>query len=250
RSPGIPGPSLPRPGPAWPAPARARSFPRPPRMESPARSRARRRPLPARARLARPSETDRRRPPNTAHAPDHKDPAARAPTPGPRGGGPGLAPDTQVTRGAVRHGFGSPHPHADTTRVPGCRRAPPRALPVLWPSSVLRRGLCTGLRLAGYAQASLAASSGSRALSREVGNGFHIGGTLRSPLACPLPIADSPCAKTRFGAVVNQQFRLRLNGSWKPFLEGHGNPGMEVLPATAQQGAVSGVLYERMLEGV
>src|SRR6266478_1822825 len=85
---------------------------------------------------------------------------------------------------------------------------------------------------------------------REVGNGFHKGGTLRSPLACPLPIEDSPCAKTRFGAVVSQQFRLRLNGSWKPLLEGHGNPGMEVLPATAQQGAVSGVLYERMLEGV
>src|SRR5262245_47612170 len=79
-------------------------------MESPARSRARRQPLPARARLARPSETDRRRPPNTAHAPDYEDAAARAPTPGPRGGGPGLAPDTPVTSGAVRHGFGCEPP--------------------------------------------------------------------------------------------------------------------------------------------
>src|SRR5215472_12071684 len=76
---------------------------------------------------------------------------------------------------AIPHKTGADHtrpgqalgsrPPADTTRVPACRRAPPRALPVLWPSPVLRRGLCTRLRLAGYAQASLAASSGSRALS-------------------------------------------------------------------------------------
>ncbi len=49
-------------------------------------------------------------------------------------------------------------PPADTTRMPGCRRAPPRALSALWPSAVPRRGRCAGLRRAGYAQASLAGS--------------------------------------------------------------------------------------------
>src|SRR2546426_4163415 len=37
--------SLPRPGPAWPAPTHVKSFPQPPRVEIPARSRVRWRPL-------------------------------------------------------------------------------------------------------------------------------------------------------------------------------------------------------------
>src|SRR5262249_12494392 len=49
-------------------------------------------------------------------------------------------------------------PPADTRRVLACRRAQPQALPALWSSPAPRRERCTGARLAGYAQASLAGS--------------------------------------------------------------------------------------------
>ena len=91
------------PGPAWPAPSRASSFPEPLRVESPARSRVRRRPLRARARPTPPGETATRRSPNTAPTPGYRDVTARVPTLGHRGGGPGLAPGARATRGSERH---------------------------------------------------------------------------------------------------------------------------------------------------
>src|SRR4030095_8886775 len=51
---------------------------------------------------------------------------------------------------------------ADTTRVPGCRRAPPRALRPLWSRAVLRQGQCAGSRRAGYAWVSLVGSGAAR----------------------------------------------------------------------------------------
>ena len=48
--------------------------------------------------------------PTPRPAPDYRDATARAPTSGPRGGGPGLAPGTPVTTGSQRHRLGSPHP--------------------------------------------------------------------------------------------------------------------------------------------
>ena len=66
-------------------------------------------PLRAHVRPARPGKTARRRPRNTAQTPDYRDATARAPTSGPRGRGPGLAPGTPVTRGSQRHRCGRPH---------------------------------------------------------------------------------------------------------------------------------------------
>src|SRR4030095_17037771 len=84
--------------------------PRPPRGESPAESRARGRPPRARARPVHHGATARPRPPSTAQTPDYRDVTARVLRPGPRGGVPGLAPDTRATRGSSRYRLGRPPP--------------------------------------------------------------------------------------------------------------------------------------------
>ena len=54
------------------------------------------------------------------------------------------------------------HPPADTTRMPGCRRVPPRALRALWSPAMPRQGRCIGSRPAGYARVSLIGSGAAR----------------------------------------------------------------------------------------
>src|SRR5262249_7799571 len=48
------------------------------------------------------------------------------------------------------------HPPADTTHMPGCRRAPPQAQRALWLSAEQRRGQYAESRRVGSAQVSLA----------------------------------------------------------------------------------------------
>ena len=117
RSPGGPRPAPPRPGPAWPAPTRGRSCPGPPRWKALSVASVdgglgllvHRRHVPTIlidvGRLA------------PAPTPDYRDATARAPTPVPRGGGPGLAPGTPVTT--------APWPEPRQTTPSPCRSGTP-----------------------------------------------------------------------------------------------------------------------------
>ena len=63
-------------------------------------------------------------------------------------------------------------------------------------------------------------------------------------------IVDRLFGQTGVLAVAGVQRRLGRDDLREAVFEGRGDAGMELLPAAAQQGAVGGVLHQRVLEGV
>ena len=61
---------------------------------------------------------------------------------------------------------------------------------------------------------------------------------------------DRLLRQTGFRAVVGEQRRLGRDNLRESAFEGGHDMGVELLAAAAQQGAVGGVLHQRMLEGV
>ena len=64
------------------------------------------------------------------------------------------------------------------------------------------------------------------------------------------PIVDRLFRQTRFLAVVGEQRRLGRDDLREPGFEGRGDAGMKLPAPVAQQGAIGGVLHQRVLEGV
>ena len=66
----------------------------------------------------------------------------------------------------------------------------------------------------------------------------------------PVPIGDPFLNKTRSCAVVGKKLGLCFAGTWKLLLQHPHDAGVKLLAPGAQQGAIGGVLYQRVLEGV
>ncbi len=102
-------------------------------------------------------------------------------------------------------------PPADTTRVPGCRRAPPRALPCpLVISSAAPRAMyrvkacwvCSGVS---------GRDLSSSMPGGEVADGFQMGRAVAGLLARSLPVGHRLLGAARRGVVLGHQLRLRLD---------------------------------------
>src|SRR6266550_4483872 len=75
-------------------------------------------------------------------------------------------------------------------------------------------------------------------------------GPLDAPCAGAVPKLDRWLDQARLRKVVRQELRLRVDGFREAILQGLANAGMQCLSSRAQQGAVGGVLYQRVLEEI
>ena len=84
----------------------------------------------------------------------------------------------------------------------------------------------------------------------ELRHRFSQGRTLQGAPSGQKPCRNSCLKVASFRVVMREQFRMCLNNILETLFKCTGNPGMHLLASAAQQGAVGGVLHERVLERV
>src|SRR5215472_13682388 len=81
-------------------------------------------------------------------------------------------------------------------------------------------------------------------------NRFTIARALHRLIASPTPVSDGLVVKTCFCAVAGKNFRMRCRDVGELAFDGRGDTGVELLASAPEQGAVRGILDQRVLEGV
>ena len=85
---------------------------------------------------------------------------------------------------------------------------------------------------------------------RQLGHGLDHGRARHRPTSGPVPIGDPLLNKTRSCAVVGKKLGLCFACTGKLLLQHPHDAGVKLLAPAAQQGAVGGILYKRVLESV
>src|SRR6516162_671513 len=81
-------------------------------------------------------------------------------------------------------------------------------------------------------------------------NCFTIARALHRLIASPNPVSDGLVVKTCFCAVAGENFGMRCCDVGELTFDGRGDTAVELLASVPEQGAVRGILDQRMLEGV
>ena len=81
-----------------------------------------------------------------------------------------------------------------------------------------------------------------------MGNRFVVGRTGRRVLAGLEPLTDRAFSVTGGGQMMGQEFGLAFDEIGEMLLQNGANAGVQFLASRAQQGAVGGVLHQRVLE--
>src|SRR5215468_10834180 len=81
-------------------------------------------------------------------------------------------------------------------------------------------------------------------------NRFTIARALHRLIASPTPVSDGLVVKTCFCAVAGENFGMRCRDVGELAFDGRGDSAVELLASAPEQGAVRGILDQRVLEGV
>jgi hypothetical protein len=81
-------------------------------------------------------------------------------------------------------------------------------------------------------------------------NRFTIARALHRLIASPTPVSDGLVGKTCFCAVAGENFGIRCRDVGELAFDGRGDTAVELLTSAPEQGAVRGILDQRVLEGV
>src|SRR6516225_3788796 len=81
-------------------------------------------------------------------------------------------------------------------------------------------------------------------------NRFTIARALHRLFASPTPVYDGLVVKVCFCAVAGENFGMRCRDLGELAFDGRGDTAVELLASAPEQGAVRGILNQRVLEGV
>src|SRR5262249_20891703 len=85
---------------------------------------------------------------------------------------------------------------------------------------------------------------------RELPDGLDIGTGTQGALSGGEPVVDRAFDQSTFGTMMREELGLRDRHLREALLERLGDASVQLSPRAAQQGAVRGVLHQRVLEGV